>query len=302
MKTLSSNVLLTGVPRSGTTLTCYLLNKLPDTVALNEPMPVRKLGQFDHHDVICDAIDQFLEKTRSTLLKNGTAISKQVGGQVPDNPFANVYPNFWHQLMNRLQRRRFFGPSAEKGRRLQVTKGEIVIKKQLSSDFLLCIKHPAAFTALLKHLTTRFCCYAIVRNPLPVLASWNSCQMPVRNGHSPTAELFDPNLGHTLTVINDRFTRQLYLLSWYFQRYYDILPLENILRYEDIIASEGKALHTITSCASELHEALENRNKNPLYDRNLVHSLGTTLLKNDGAFWNYYSRASVEQLLEEMTL
>lgn len=32
------NIVLTGPGRSGTTLTCYLLNMLPDTVALSEPI------------------------------------------------------------------------------------------------------------------------------------------------------------------------------------------------------------------------------------------------------------------------
>ncbi len=33
-----NNIILTGIPRSGTTLICYLLNKIPNTVALHEPM------------------------------------------------------------------------------------------------------------------------------------------------------------------------------------------------------------------------------------------------------------------------
>lgn len=33
-----NDIILTGVPRSGTTLACLLLSKLPDVVALNEPM------------------------------------------------------------------------------------------------------------------------------------------------------------------------------------------------------------------------------------------------------------------------
>jgi hypothetical protein len=36
-----ANVVLTGLPRSGTTLVCRLLNKLPDTVALHEPLSWR---------------------------------------------------------------------------------------------------------------------------------------------------------------------------------------------------------------------------------------------------------------------
>jgi len=34
------NVLITGTPRSGTTLICSLVNKLPDTVAVHEPTNV----------------------------------------------------------------------------------------------------------------------------------------------------------------------------------------------------------------------------------------------------------------------
>jgi hypothetical protein len=39
--TRRQTVLITGTPRSGTTLVCHLLNQLPDTVALNEPMQPR---------------------------------------------------------------------------------------------------------------------------------------------------------------------------------------------------------------------------------------------------------------------
>ena len=37
------NLLLTGVPRSGTTLCCHLLGQASDTVALFEPMHVMDL-------------------------------------------------------------------------------------------------------------------------------------------------------------------------------------------------------------------------------------------------------------------
>ena len=185
-------------------------------------------------------------------------------------------------------------------RRLRVSLGVIAVEKQLSSDFLLCIKHPAAFTALLDRLAPRFRCYAVVRNPLSTLASWNSCQMNARDGHSPTAELFDPDLAQALGQIGNRVDRQFYLLSWFFERYSTILPSENILRYEDIVASHGTVLEVITPCAAGLHEALETRNANPLYDHALVQALGTRLLKAEGPFWEFYTRLDVEQVLEEM--
>jgi hypothetical protein len=45
-----NNVVLTGTGRSGTTLVCYLLNKLPNTEAPSEPIAP---GKFDEpvHEV-----------------------------------------------------------------------------------------------------------------------------------------------------------------------------------------------------------------------------------------------------------
>jgi hypothetical protein len=292
------DILLTGVPRSGTTLTCYLLNKLPDSVALNEPLPVHEL---DNRDEICDLLDRSLVRIRRSLLEKGTAVSKHVRGRVPDDPFDDVYPGALRRLADFLQGRRTFGPGLGKGlRRLRVSRGTIAVRKQLSSSFLLCIKHPPAFTALLDRLTQRFPCYAVVRNPLSVLASWNSCQMNMRNGRSPAAERIDRDLAQTLTQIDGRFDRQFYLLSWFFGKYCAILPPENVLRYEDIVASGGRALSAITARAAGLREALENRNANRLYSPALVLSLGQRLLKTDGPFWEFYSRQSVEQILEEI--
>jgi len=49
--------LLTGLPRSGTTLVCALLNRLPDTVALSEPRILRLHGD---RDLAVRQIDAFL--------------------------------------------------------------------------------------------------------------------------------------------------------------------------------------------------------------------------------------------------
>ena len=70
-------------------------------------------------------------------------------------------------------------------------KGKISIDKELARDFFLVVKQPALFSALLPVLAQRFPCYAIVRNPLSVLASWNSVDHKVRQGHSSGAELYD---------------------------------------------------------------------------------------------------------------
>ena len=99
--------------------------------------------------------------------------------------------------------------------------------------------------------------------------------------------------------ISDRTERQIRLLSWFFERYREVLPEKSILRYEEIVSSGGQALRVITPHASSLNVALENRNKNSVYDRGFMYVLGKRLLETDGAYWTFYTRESVEQLLEK---
>ncbi|MEM4256649.1 MAG: hypothetical protein QW746_04975, partial [Thermoplasmata archaeon] len=267
-----------GLPRSGTTLTCHLLNKLPDTVALHEPMKVWEFPKLKNHDAIINEIKLFFEEMRQLIRTRKIALSKQADGKVPDNPFPDKY-------------------SSSGLRCGKVSVGMISVKKELSLDFLLIIKHPAAFTALLETLIKHFPCYAVIRNPLAILTSWNSIAAPIQNGYAPAAENLDIDLKHALAGIKDKIGRQLYLLSWFFEKYLHLLSNDNILRYEDIVSSGGKALHVITPHALLLDEKLKNKNKNVIYDPDKMRVLGERLLYSKGAYWEFYSKESIELLL-----
>ncbi len=273
-----NNVVLTGVPRSGTTLTCHLLNELPETVALHEPMKPRILKELKTSDAACNSIEDFFFEMRKSLLEYRTAISKHVEGKVPDNPYADQFSGSF--------------------RKSRARHGEIRIDPELSADFLLCIKHPAIFTALLDQLVDRFLCFAVIRNPLAVLTSWNSINAPVRRGRGPAAEIFDTNLAQNLDKIEDNTARQMYLLSWYYTKYRALLNPDAIIRYEDIVSSGGKCLTVITAKAESLENTFENKNQNKLYDRKMMHFLGEKLLDDsNGAYWHFYSKDSVHALL-----
>jgi len=261
------DVILTGVPRSGTTLVCNLLNRLPDTLALHEPMKLRPLARLD-------------DRTRQSILTEGRAFTKHVGGQVPDNPYANQIGN-------------------GNARKLNVERGEIFVAKSLSHEFTLCVKHPAAFTALLDALAPRFACFAVIRNPLSALASWHTVDEPMRDGHAPAAERFDSALAKQLALMEDVLDRQVCLLTWYFEQYHKLLPPGNILRYEDIVASQGRNLVAITPAAAGLTAPLENKNRNPLYDRAVMERLAEKLIRTEGAIWQFYSKDSITALLNE---
>ena len=292
------NIILTGVPRAGTTLSGNLLNKVANTVALHEPIQWERLTDISDHSVVYAEINHFFQNMRYSLQETQSAISKQRNRRVPDNPMGN--PPFWGRwIPNRLLAYSFFRRMAL--RRFQVSRGEITVQKPLSDNFFLCIKHTGPFTALLDTLLQNHRCYAVIRNPLAVLLSWNSINFVLREGHHREAERFDPQLSHQLAQIPDRFERQISLLSWFFAKYSTTLPSNHIIRYEDIVTTGGSALKIIIPEASELDEPLENKNQNPLYDVRLLHSLGKVLLHTDGAFWKFYTRESVRVLCEKIS-
>jgi hypothetical protein len=276
------DIILTGIARSGTTLSCSLLNRLPQCIALHEPMEPSDLVGLPYPEKYLERIGTFFAAQRASLLRSGKAVSKGRDGVVPDNPFGTAL--------------------AATGLRASIVKTRTVrFDKPLSPGFRLVIKHPNMFTATLPALGTRYPCYAIVRNPLAVLLSWNSIEAPVHQGRLPYGEAFDPGLKFDLAAEPDRISRQLILIRWYFSRYTHLLPREHVIRYEDLISSGGRALSVMEPGALGLQEPLENRNQNHLYDHTLVKALADRLLGEESIYGNFYSRSDVERLCAEWT-
>lgn len=219
----------------------------------------------------------FLQEQRRSLLDRGLAFTRHAGGEVRDN---------------------FFGTHAEADglRHSRSERGHIPFTKPLRPDFRLIVKHPAVFTGLLPELAQAFPCYALIRNPLAVLASWNSNNIAVRDGRAPAAEGVDPVLHAELNRIGSRDARQIHLLGWFFRRFHSSLPASHVIRYEDLITSGGRALQVITPGASALDEALESRNESPLYALERQEDLVARLLDSEGAYWRYYRREEIRAM------
>jgi len=273
----SPNVLLTGLARSGTTLTVSLLNKLPDTVALHEPM------DFDRYPMtgesaLADMAD-YLRETRAELLQTVATTTKVVQSGDRSNPFG--------------ERRQ-----SERLRSGRSPLQKFHFDRPLSSDFLLAVKHPMAFTALLEQLTRHYPVYALVRNPLAVLASWNSVDAPVATGRAPQAEKRDAALQRALENEPDVLSRQLILLDWLYGRYERLLPPYAVIRYEGVIATEGRALDVVTRKARRLDEPLRALNTNTLYDRSRIEAWAEAMLRRQGAWLAFYSSRQIDEVRE----
>lgn len=272
------DLILTGVPRGGTTLCCDLLGRADDTVALVEPMPVHALP-VRAVDAVAE-IRAFFQASRASLLAAGVATGQQIDGKGPDN---------------------FFDGERD-GSGLRVRKaqlGDVRIDKPLSGAFTLVVKHNAAFAALLPALAERFDCVAVVRNPLAVLASWNSVDLPVARGRLPAGERLAPLLAAALDAEPVLLERQLLLLDWLFGRFVHTLPRARIVRYEDVVASGGAALADATGIAVS-PQPLRGRNASGLYDVQACERYAARLRGHAGAWRAFYDDAALAGVLDAM--
>jgi hypothetical protein len=279
-------VLLTGISRGGTTLACELLNRLPDVRALDEPMDpnqlvrdaVRDEGRSIDNARILAGIERFASQQRRSILDRGRALSLHIDGGVLGARVSDE--------------READGLRVPLGRR-----SEIPVEPPASPDFTLVLKHPVAFTALLPILLERFDVFAIVRNPLAVLASWESVPFAQREGRLGLRPEIAPEITRRLEATGDRLQRQLTLLDWFFESYASALPRERVIRYEDIVATGGSALAPLAASAGELSVPLVNRNAAAVYDREHMREVERLLSGRDGAHWRFYTPADITEVM-----
>lgn len=267
--------LLTGIPRSGSSLVCRLAGQAPDVVALSEPIPRAAFADISDPRDARDTIRRFVRRTRKRIRATRLAPSLQVAGRLDDNVVAN---------------------DAEGGlRRRQAEPGEIRIDKALSRRFTLVVKHNALFAALLTELAESFECVALVRNPLVVLASWHTVDLPVARGRIPAGEQFDSELGAALDSAPDTLARQLIVLDWFFTQYADHLPDERILRYEDLVEGDAESLYRLLGQAPAAPESLTSRNAHGAYAAVPIDEL-LAALRAPGAWKRFYAPADCERV------
>ena len=273
----ASTWLLSGVPRSGTSLCCRLAGGLPDTVALSEPIRRKALGGMETPSGACLRIGEFARQVRERILSERRAPSVQIDGRLDDN-------------------RRAIRHTGEGLRCLRGEWGEIAITKTLSRRFTLLVKHNALFAALLPPLADAFPVLAVVRNPLAVLASWQTVDLPVNRGRLPAGEELDPVLRRALEREPGLLRRQVIILDWFYARYRDHLAPSYILRYEDVVESGGTNLFRRLGHGEAAPVALASGNEDARRDARALDARLQALRERSGAWTHFYPPSECEAL------
>lgn len=272
--TEGKDIILTGIPRSGTTMACRILCEYPDVIALNEPMDS---DLFPNREASIHSVKQSFHQFRHSLLTTGKARARVgEGGRIIDNAY-----------------------SEQDGTRKRVVqREEIRFTKKLSPDFTLVMKHCSEFTMLLAELREIYPCFAMIRNPLAVLNSWATVQIAASRGRISKSDRLNPTLYKALEDLPALLDKQLYILDWYFSQF-SMLDKRFVLRYEELIDSNGCTLDLIAGRSKPVHNTLASRNSNRLYNSAAMDLAGETLLKSSGAYWDYYTKSDVEALLNK---
>lgn len=268
------NIILTGIPRSGTTLSCKILLCAENQIALNEPIaaPLFKKGSPPGK-----VIRRCFSSYRKSLLKEGVAPVRTREGKVTDNAYS----------------------SKGSSRKKVLERSRVYFDKPLSKDFTLILKHCAEFTLILEELKEEYECYAIVRNPLSILASWSSVNVPVSRGKVAKSKLFRPDFYQKIEELKSLEEKQIFILDWYFSQYRK-LGIERVIKYEDIIKSGGKALSVVSGKEIHYHEELSNKNTNKVYDKNSILKYRDLLLNNkQGNHLYFYTVEDIHSLAKQ---
>jgi hypothetical protein len=200
-------------------LCCKLINQRKDALALHEPINPGDIPPGFNASKAADSIVQQITQFDRAIEKGLPFAHGDKGGLTIDNPV---------------------GYAVKDGVRQVVAKrGMVQLPAREKNCYELIIKQNALFTALMPMLAPQFQMLCIVRNPVDVLLSWLTVDLPINRGHIPAGERFDAELKNSLHG-EPCLSRQLIIYQWFISRFLSSsLPC---IRYEDIVSSDGEVL------------------------------------------------------------
>lgn len=172
-------LLIVGVPRSGSTLLGALVDSLENAVCLSEPdelfISPDETDKEGYLNSIITALDSYREKVRAHEI----IVDKR-------NPDGTPTTNY---IQNTATQERFLKPE----------RGNIDTSKYSAENMLVAIKHNVPFLAVLPDLSAmQIPVVGVVRHPVPTILSWQETNLPVGQGWMPSAQAFWPALNRIM--------------------------------------------------------------------------------------------------------
>lgn len=217
---VATDILITGIPRSGTTLAAALIDGCPDTVCLSEPEHqldlMRASGSASE---FATNVVQDYARIRYILLAGGTTSDRRTSeGKAVSN---------------------YFSRESNGSPRLAIYSETEWSRHGLSGNFTLGMKHNALYTSILPELIAlnHFLVLAIIRDPADAIASWLSLSLPVSLGRLPAAERYWGEMNELTEGSLALHDKQIFICELFCKRYLSSGPAIHLLRFEDFVRS-----------------------------------------------------------------
>ncbi len=214
---MKRDVLLIGIPRSGTTLLGALVGSLSNAVSISEPGELgRSYAESVTAHQFAASVIAYFEATRRAILETGhyvTKVHRQQGSTLTD----------------------YFIRVPGKDAEIAYTSGR-ERARIVDGNFTLAVKHNEPFLLGLPELldSGRFSVVALLRDPIATIASWRSLH-PKAFVHAPLLEQF----GYQPPTSENVLVRQVLVFEFMLERILAHRDRLHLLRYEDLVLDPG---------------------------------------------------------------
>lgn len=217
---MARDLIISGIPRGGTTLTAALIDGLPNAVCLNEPQ---------WHSRWIWGVNTTATDFAKWLVGDFAWVRHRLltGQTVPDRR----RPDSTTAVTDYYQRKENF--------KADNTYQVINFRRDgLSKDFILGSKHNGLYVGALEEIVElgHFGVLVVLRHPIDAIASWRTLpNIPLYQGNMPGALRFWVEMREVVTSTQmDVLEKQVILYEMLCHRYYKLRERVKIVKYEDI--------------------------------------------------------------------
>jgi len=227
------NIILTGIPRAGTTLAASIIDAEKDSVCLNEPEWQHPHPELDAGDFAQAIMEDFGDVRQKLLAKVPVPDRRAKDGSATTNYYGSGTENNFVEYP--------------------------LVREGLSEHFTLAIKHNGPYLAVLPQLVAleEFEIRAIIRHPLPVLRSWRRLSLPISRGEMPNATAYWREMRELTVAKIDLLEKQARMFELMFLRIMEQKDAIEIIRYETLAGEAGQMASHATPEDGAIISALE---------------------------------------------
>jgi hypothetical protein len=216
-----NTTLITGIPRSGTSLVLKLIYLDSSNICFSEPTFIKEIKAISKSKKdISDNLNKKIIEIRDCI-KGGKPLEFRVGkdDKISDNYFTKACNNTTRKKTSKFKK--------------------IILKKKFSQNKIF-IKNNLLFTSCIAELSKQYKIIAIIRNPISIIQSWQSLDLPISKGVVKSGLKYSSSLKN-ISGDEGLLIKQIKIIDWFYNQY--LVNKVTLIKYENFIESPKESLN-----------------------------------------------------------